>query len=74
MLAFQQGPLEEYVTRRRLEKKVAATTYGKGSKSHSHRNSKKIEVRDNKASSSTKGLEGVVMATLKGPKWAQLKS
>ncbi|KAE9614149.1 hypothetical protein Lalb_Chr05g0224911 [Lupinus albus] len=47
---------EEYVTKRRLEKKVAATSYGKGSKSHSHRNSNKIEVMDNKASSSTKGF------------------
>ncbi|KAF1862649.1 hypothetical protein Lal_00013410 [Lupinus albus] len=47
---------EEYVTRRRFEKKAAPATCGKGSKSHSNRNSNRIEVTKNKASSSNKGF------------------
>lgn len=47
---------EEYVIRRRLEKKTAAAC-GKGSKSHSHRNGNRSEATENKASSSsTKGF------------------
>ncbi|CAL0330734.1 unnamed protein product [Lupinus luteus] len=46
---------EEYVIRRRLEKK-AATTCGKGSKSHSSMDSNRSEVSENKASSSYKGF------------------
>ncbi|WJX47967.1 hypothetical protein P8452_34598 [Trifolium repens] len=46
---------EEYVTRRRLEKKRAASTSMTSSKSHSQRNDSynRIEAKDNKATSSS---------------------
>ncbi|KAK7251289.1 hypothetical protein RIF29_34344 [Crotalaria pallida] len=48
---------EEYVIRRRLEKRAAArAACEKGSKSHSHKNSNRTEATDKKASSSTKGF------------------
>ncbi|CAJ2676614.1 unnamed protein product [Trifolium pratense] len=46
---------EEYVTRRRIEKKRATSTSMRSSKSHSQRNDNynRIEAKDNKATSSS---------------------